>query len=313
MKRWFSTPKLSIVVVIYNMSREAPRTLHSLSTKHQQRIREQDYEVIVVDNGSKEPLSKDYFHHLQGNFRYFYIENASPSPAHAVNFGVQQSHGKYLGIMIDGARIASPGLLEYALRAFDAFHNPVVTALAWHLGPDIHRQAVKKYGYNQEKEDQLLKSIHWPEDGYRLFEISTLAGSSREGWFAPKTESSSLFMSRENFEYLGGYDERFDQPGGGLVNIDTYIRACEIPDSDLVMILGEGTFHQIHGGAMTGADEAQSKRNLQIWLAQYADIRKKSVMAPTKKLHYIGSVPSQALKTIQFSAENALKKLENAS
>jgi glycosyltransferase involved in cell wall biosynthesis len=277
---------------------------------YQQRIAARDYEIIVVDNGSKESLSDSYFRNLRGNFRYFYIEHASPSPAHAINFGIQQSHGKYLGVMIDGARIASPGLLQYALGAFRAFHNPVVTALAWHLGPGIHRQAIKKYGYSQEKEDQLIQSINWPEDGYRLFEISTLAGSSREGWFAPKTESSSLFMSRKNFEYLGGYDERFDQPGGGLVNIDTYIRACEIPDSDLVMLLGEGTFHQMHGGAMTGADEKQSKKKLQAWLAQYAAIRNKSIVAPAKNPHYIGHVPSQALRTIQFSAENALKQLE---
>ena len=35
---------------------------------------------------------------------------------------------------------------------------------------------------------------------------------------------------------------------GGFLNMDTYIRACEMPDSELVMLLGERTFHQLHGG-----------------------------------------------------------------
>ena len=46
-------PKLSVVVVSYNMRREAVRTLYSLTTNFQKDIEEYDYEVIVVVN----PLS----------------------------------------------------------------------------------------------------------------------------------------------------------------------------------------------------------------------------------------------------------------
>ena len=42
--------------------------------------------------------------------------------------------------------------------------------------------------------------------------------------------------------------------------MDTYARACALPDSELVMLLGEGTFHQIHGGVMTSATEDESQR-----------------------------------------------------
>src|SRR5262249_14389768 len=218
-KPWFRRPTLSVVVIIYNMHREAPRTLYSLSAQYQQGISAGDYEVIVVDNGSGQTVPAEQVRKQMGRFAYFYIDQARPSPAGAVNFGVRQSRGAYVGIMIDGARIASPGLLHYALRAVRAFRNPVVTTLAWHLGPAIHGQAIKRFGYSRHMEDQLLERIRWPEDGYRLFEIATLAGSSRGGWFAPKSESSSLFLHRKSFDRLGGYDERFDQPGGGLVNI----------------------------------------------------------------------------------------------
>ena len=46
------TKDLSVVVVFYNMQREAARTLHSLSRAYQQGIDDLDYEVIVVENGS---------------------------------------------------------------------------------------------------------------------------------------------------------------------------------------------------------------------------------------------------------------------
>jgi glycosyltransferase involved in cell wall biosynthesis len=309
-KVWFRRPLLSVVVVIYNMRREAPRTLYSLSETYQRGISDGEYEVIVVDNGSAPRFPTEEVRKQAGRFEYFYIDDARPSPAAAVNFGVRQSRGDYVGIMIDGARIASPGILQYALRAFRAFRNPVVTTLAWHLGPDVHRRAVEKFGYDREMEDQLLESIGWPEDGYRLFEIATLGGSSRDGWFAPKSESSSLFMRRKSFDRLGGYDERFDQPGGGLVNMDTYIRACDMADSELVMLLGEGTFHQMHGGVMTGATEEEGKLKLEAWNAQYSAIRNAPLRLPQKEPRYIGHVPPSVLQSVLASAEIALTRRE---
>lgn len=299
-------PALSVVVVLYNMPREARRTLYSLSPRYQRGLGEGDYEVIVVDNGSVPPFPAAEIAGLAGRFESVSLDPAPPSPAHAVNVGLRRARGEYVGVLIDGARLASPGLLHYALRAFRAFRNPVVTALAWHLGPDLHRRAVAHYGYDQGMEDRLLEGIRWPEDGYRLFEIASLAGSSQGGWFAPMTESSSLFLRRRSFERLGGYDERFDQPGGGLVNIDTYSRACALPDAELVLLLGEGTFHQLHGGVMTGAPETEARRKVAAWTAQYEALRQSPPQAPRKAPHYLGHVPPAALPSILASAEAAL-------
>jgi hypothetical protein len=47
---------LSVIVIFYNMRREAARTLLSLSTQYQQNLTADDYEVIAIDNGSTEPL-----------------------------------------------------------------------------------------------------------------------------------------------------------------------------------------------------------------------------------------------------------------
>ena len=61
--RWRRPKKtLSVVVVVYNIPREAPRTLFSLSADYQRHIAPEDYEVIVVDNGSNPSLDPWSFH-----------------------------------------------------------------------------------------------------------------------------------------------------------------------------------------------------------------------------------------------------------
>ena len=153
-------------------------------------------------------------------------------------------------MIVDGARLASPGLLDAAQRADCAYPRSVVTAPAWHLGPALHAQA-EASGYDRQAEDRLLDDAGWEDDGYTLFGVSTPAASSARGLFGPMGESSSLFLRRGVWDELGGLDERFDLPGGGLVNHDLYLRACSLPDIQLVVLLGEGTFHQLHGGAAT--------------------------------------------------------------
>src|SRR5271166_2260657 len=78
-------PKVSVVVVVYNMTREAPRTLFSLSAAYQRNIRADEYEVIVVDNGSTPPFDPRVLAALEGNFRMIRIDPAPRSPAHAIN------------------------------------------------------------------------------------------------------------------------------------------------------------------------------------------------------------------------------------
>jgi glycosyltransferase involved in cell wall biosynthesis len=303
-------PIVSIVVVIFNMEREAKRTLYSLTSKYQEGISEQAYEVIVVDNGSSVQFSRDYFESLGSNFNYYYIKDASPSPASAVNFGVSQSRGRIVGLMIDGARILSPGVIKYALLAFQTFQNPIVGTLGWHLGSDLQNRSILN-GYSQKTEDQLLESIDWANDGYRLFEIASLAGSSQNGWFLPINESNCLFMLRETFDKLNGYDERFDSAGGGLVNLDFYSRCCELLDSELIHILGEGNFHQIHGGVATNIPEQANRMKWKEWEEQYFKIWKKKYVPPVKRPLYLGHVPHESLEWILYSAEKAIEKLDN--
>lgn len=299
---------ISVVVVIYNMEREAPRTLLSLSSDYQN-LPDNAYEVIVVENGSSRPLSDRQIRQLPNNFKYFYLHDASSSPAYAVNYGAKQARGSLIGVMVDGARILSPGILASAAKVKKAFKNPIISTLAWHIGPDIQVRSITT-GYNTVEEDKLFRKINWPENGYKLFEISTLALSSKGGWFKPISESNCMFLLRKTFRNMGGFDERFDLPGGGFVNLDFYKRACEISDSELCILLGEGTFHQLHGGVATNLSEEDLHRVLPKWATQYRQIRQCNFKAPTKKPVYFGGISDESLETFQLSI-SAFKEKTN--
>ena len=285
-------PDVSVVVVVYNIPREAPRTLHSLSAAYQRDIEPDDYEVIVVDNGSTPPVDSAEIERLSGHFRLIRIDQALPSPAQALNRGLAEARGDIIGVMIDGARVVTPGLLHFARHGARLYDKAVVATLGWYLGPDFQWRSMES-GYDRAREDALLESIDWPNDGYRLFEIGSMDESSVDGWFKPIAESNALFLRREFWEALGGLDERFDAPGGGLLNLDTFNRALEWPDAQLVVLLGEATFHQLHGGTNTNIPLVQQHDNWTRWGRQYASIRGRpyEIARPKHAPTYVGTFP----------------------
>jgi len=163
-------PDVTVIVVLYNMPREAARTLYSLSGVYQRHIKVEDYEVIVIDNGSTPPVDSELFEGLSGNFRLIRINDALASPAHAINQGLKEAQGDVVGVMIDGARVVTPGLVHFARHAAQLYDKAVVATLGWYLGPDLQWRSMES-GYDRAREDALLESIDWPNDGYRLFEI----------------------------------------------------------------------------------------------------------------------------------------------
>lgn len=285
-------PALSVVVVVFDMAREAPRTLFTLTPEYQN-VPADSYEVIVVDNGSTPPLGEEAVRRISPRFRYVRVEPAPPSPAAALNLGAREARGRLLGFMVDGARMLSPGVLQYALRASQCYSHPVVSTLGFHLGHEPQPVSVPK-GYDQQAEDRLLESVDWRRNGYELFRIASLALSSRHGWWGPIAESNCVFVTRDTFHAVGGFDEAFDFPGGGLVNLDFYRRVCEHPQSELVVLLGEGSFHQFHGGAMTGRSVAHLHEPFVASDAQYRQLRGASYAMPLVRCDYLGHAPPSA-------------------
>ncbi|MEM8791008.1 MAG: glycosyltransferase [Pseudomonadota bacterium] len=245
-------PELSLVVVAHNMARELPRTLRTLSVEMQNGIAADDVEIIVVDNGSSDPADLEACLREVPNAAFISLPKTGVSPCHAANVGIAAARADKIGVMIDGARMASPGLLRAAIDALGTGDKTVVGAHGFHLGREVQSEALKN-GYDADAEDALLTKSGWETDGYRLFDISVFSKSSGKGWHTLPSETNALFMHRALWIALNGYDERFAALGGGLANLDIWKRACELDDAKVRILGGEGTFHQIHGGASSNA------------------------------------------------------------
>ena len=289
---------LSVVLVVYNMRRAAPRSIRSLLAPYQTGIDRDSYEVIVVENGSSEPLDKASIEALSPNVRYHYLRDPPSSPAYAVNYAVSLARGEILAIMIDGAHMVTPGALHWGLVPFAYEPNPVVTIPRFFLGHESQVESVHK-GYDEQQEDALLDSIEWPKDGYRLFEIGVpyrynfANGPPKLFWFVRQFESNCLFTRKSSFLAIGGCDERFDIPGGGCLIPDLYKELCEMADASIVQVLGEASFHQIHGGISTSATREQQKEQWAVYTAQYEQIRGKPFVISKKKQQFVGHMPNR--------------------
>ncbi|MEZ5167507.1 MAG: CmcI family methyltransferase [Acidimicrobiales bacterium] len=284
-------------MVFHNMDREAKRTLHSLSRQYQRGIDDLRYEVLVVDNGS------DGAHRLDPSWVGSFGEelrlvdmgqDAPPSPTVALNTALGLSTGANVAVMIDGAHVLTPGVLAHGMRGLETYAPAVVATQQWYVGPGQQPDTTSQ-GYDEAEEDVLFDRIAWPADGYRLFEIGEFIGN--RDWFDGILESNCLFAPRNLLEQVGGFDNAFATPGGGYANLDLYERLASDPHTTLVTILGEGSFHQVHGGTTTNDAAPDGRRSKTFsYGSQYEELRGRSMRGPAKHTYYVGGFTSMSAR-----------------
>lgn len=291
-------PKLSIVVAFHNMRREAQRTLYALTTQYQRDVNDTDYEVIVVDSNSGESLDGGRVEELQRNFRYRFVKSDVPTPNRAMNIGIRMARSDLVCCMIDGARIPSPGIVAGMISASRVCAPAYVMTLGMHLGPKSQDHSVSE-GYDQVTEDRLLETVDWKGDGYELFRISVPAVSSRGGYFQPIAESNCFTAPKRFLVQIGGFDERFVEPGGGLVNLHIHNLLIMHARLTPVMLLGEATFHQFHGGVATNTPAAQSP--FARFCAEYERVVGEPFAKKWREPRYYGAMPENARRLLDIA------------
>jgi hypothetical protein len=136
-------PSLTVVAVFFEMRREAARTLYTLSPEYQRGVEAADYEVVAIDNGSTDPLSESEVTRFGSNFKLMRNPRGHQSPAAAINQVAAEVSTPWLMCLVDGARMLTPGILVWALRAFREHREPFVYTIGMHLGPASQNDLVE--------------------------------------------------------------------------------------------------------------------------------------------------------------------------
>lgn len=291
---------LSIVVNFFNNRREAENTLHSMTRAYQHIPAGVPYEVIAIDNGSAQPLSPERVSSFGPEFRYRFVSTKSVSPVAAINAACRDAAGDEVLVVIDGAHILSPGILNRTMDAFSLFPASFVATVPFHLGPKHQNQSVTE-GYNQGVEDQLLRQYDWRRNGNELFKLAGAFADASGGWFGCLLESGCFGMRKTDYLALGGFNEQFQSRGGGIVNLAFFNLALSQKHLEYVMLLGEGTFHQVHGGVASNA--TQETHPWREFHEEYKRILGVPYQQVFRRPYHMGVIHNEALHVVKTSAE----------
>jgi glycosyltransferase involved in cell wall biosynthesis len=303
-----TTPKVSVIVIAYRMPGQLGNTLLSLAPDYQRGVNEQDYEVIVMENSSDDNLPQEKVAALPDNFHYRLREEASATPVYAVNEAFALCRAPFICLMIDGARMVSPRIIQTALMAYAMTPDAIVAVPGYNLGSD-EQHLMEDVADQLTYEQQLLASINWREDGYELFTISTFSGANRRGYLQPIMECNCIFASAKNYAAIGYANTEFQFPGGGSVNLHMYRSLGMLPATKFFVTPGEGSFHQYHGGVTTSSyaerEAAIKKHTVQLhsyWPGGFQGLRRDPAL--------LGRMPVQAQPFLIKSLEYSKRRLD---
>ena len=289
---------LSVVVVFYNMRREAARTLHSLSRAYQQGIDDLDYEVIVVENGSApdQRLGEEFVRELRARVplrrprrRRHAVAGRPRSTA-----GSPRPSGDAIALMIDGAHVLTPGVLRFGMAGCATLRAGASSPPSSGTSGPASRATMLPSGYDQDYEDRLFDEIDWPTDGYRLFEIGHFIGD--RDWFDGVWESNCIFVPARAARAGRRLRRELRRcPAAATPTSTSTSGSASSPDVTVVTILGEGSFHQVHGGTpRTSADADERAPRDRAYGEHYGELRGRQFRGPGKPIHYVGSMQSGA-------------------
>jgi glycosyltransferase involved in cell wall biosynthesis len=84
-------PKISIIITVYNRKRTFFRSLESILNQSYQ-----DFEIIVVDDGSTDNFQNKLFKYLKYDYRIKYIFHSNRKSSLSLNTGIRIAYGSYI-------------------------------------------------------------------------------------------------------------------------------------------------------------------------------------------------------------------------
>jgi len=231
---------ISVIMPTHNHAWELYFTLFSLEKQYG--IGHNEYEIIIVNTNPDDIDTLDTAKHYHEKFKNIrliqvYDEKASTIKAacYGGNLGARTyAKGDLLVLVVDSARIPTPGVLIKTRSEFEKWgENIVTTTVPYHF--------LKHYstpGFTVEECRKAFLKTRWRQDIYHLFDYAAHTNISKSGIF---NESCYLGITKKNFIKVNGYNEIFTEWSD--YNLDLWRRLTRNPPKDGIQIPDEVNDH----------------------------------------------------------------------
>ena len=219
-------------------------------------------------------------------------EDATPSPAPALNRGIADRRGRAVALMIDGAHVLTPGVLRFGDARPDDLRARGRRRRSSGTSGRASRTRRSPRATTASYEDRLFEQIDWPTDGYRLFDDRPLHRRPRLVRRAVG-EQLHLRAARRCSSRSGLMDESFSMPGGGFANLDFFERMATLArrqpgDDPRRGLVPPGA--RRHDHERRRARRAQRPARLATTSITRSCAGARSTV-PASDMHYVGSLP----------------------
>jgi glycosyltransferase involved in cell wall biosynthesis len=218
-------PKVSVIIPTYNRASLIAQTLQSVlaQTFH-------DFEVIVIDDGSKDNTRDVIAGFKDPRIRYMYHENAGVAAAR--NTGIKASGGEYVSFL-DSDDVLQPNALELSVAVLEK--NPQ-TAFS-HGNAYIMDEKQRVFGLRNRTE----------KDSYIIDGKEEIRKALRRG---NHITTSTVLARRQNLEKAGLFDTSFTS---GSEDFDLWVRLAGT--GDVAYIAAPLIIYRMHARSISGTQK----------------------------------------------------------
>ncbi|GAB2492553.1 hypothetical protein GCM10027084_01410 [Pseudoxanthomonas sangjuensis] len=236
-----SLPKVSLVIP----TRDKANLLRQCIDSILQRSTYNNFEILIVDNGSSEPDAIDYLASLKGERRIRVLRYDKPFNYSAINnWAVSQCDGEVIGLVNNDIEVITPDWLEEMVSHAVRTDVGAVGAMLYYPGDTIQHAGVVLgiHGVAAHVYGGLPRG--YPGHG----------GRARVAQGLSAVTGACLLVLRDRYELVGGLDERL---------------AVAFNDIDFCLRLRQAGFRNVwtpfaelyhHESASRGAEDTEEKR-----------------------------------------------------
>lgn len=156
----------------------------------------QNYEILLVDNGSKEEKTKEYLKSIENNKKVKILQYDRPFNFSAINnFAAKEAKGEYLLFLNNDTEVISENWIEEMLKCFEDEKVGAVGARL--LYPN---ETIQHNGVMLEKERLAIHAFRmWKEE-------NVLINEDASGWSA--VTAACMMTRKDLFLERDGFDEK---------------------------------------------------------------------------------------------------------